>query len=131
MSQVAESIMPEHAPTAAPVRLPNLEQLKQAFAEDGYLVFRGVVSPERLTHLHARLAAEFDDAVVFDCLVREPRLFTREAVQMTADRAAAGEQSTGALRRLEVLQEPLVQTRQPVTRDDISKNQVAVFGKPL
>ena len=62
MSQVAESIMHEHAPTAAPVRLPNLEQLKQAFAEDGYLVFRGVVSPERLTHLHARLAAEFEDA---------------------------------------------------------------------
>ena len=62
MSQVAESIVHEQAPTAAPVRLPNLEQLKQAFAEDGYLVFRGVVSPERLTHLHARLAAEFDDA---------------------------------------------------------------------
>ena len=62
MSQVAESLMHEQAPTAAPVRLPNLEQLKQAFAEDGYLVFRGVVSPERLKQLHTQLSEAFEDA---------------------------------------------------------------------
>jgi hypothetical protein len=36
--------------------------LKQAFARDGYLIFRNAVSAEQLSRLHANLAAEFDAA---------------------------------------------------------------------
>lgn len=39
-----------------------IENLKQAFAGDGYFVLRNVVSPERLTALHKTLAQEFDMA---------------------------------------------------------------------
>jgi hypothetical protein len=62
MSQVAESIQHEQAPLAAPVRLPNLAQLQETFAADGYLVFRRVVPADRLRQLHARLAEAFEDA---------------------------------------------------------------------
>ena len=62
MSQVAESILNDLEPSATLVRLPNVEQLKQTFAEDGYLVFRDVVSAERLKSLHARLSEEFEEA---------------------------------------------------------------------
>jgi ectoine hydroxylase-related dioxygenase (phytanoyl-CoA dioxygenase family) len=40
----------------------NVEKLKQAFAEDGYLIFRDVVSKEQLSALRARIAEEFDRA---------------------------------------------------------------------
>jgi Phytanoyl-CoA dioxygenase (PhyH) len=40
----------------------DLEQFKQAFAEDGYLIFRNVVSRERLSQLCARILEEFDRA---------------------------------------------------------------------
>jgi hypothetical protein len=62
MSQVAESAVFAQTPSPAPGRLPNLEQLKQTFAEDGYLVFPGVVSADRLAQLHKRLAEEFEEA---------------------------------------------------------------------
>jgi ectoine hydroxylase-related dioxygenase (phytanoyl-CoA dioxygenase family) len=38
----------------------DVEKLKQAFAEDGYLIFRDVVSKEQLAALRARIAEEFD-----------------------------------------------------------------------
>jgi ectoine hydroxylase-related dioxygenase (phytanoyl-CoA dioxygenase family) len=41
-------------------RTCDLEALRQAFAEDGYLIFRGVVSRERLAHLHTRLLEAFE-----------------------------------------------------------------------
>jgi hypothetical protein len=40
----------------------DLEQYKQAFAEDGYLIFRNVVSRERLSQLFARILEEFERA---------------------------------------------------------------------
>ena len=55
-SQVAESITYAPTSTAAPARLPNFDQLKQTFAEDGYCVFPGVVLTERLTRHHKRIA---------------------------------------------------------------------------
>jgi hypothetical protein len=41
----------------------EIESLKQAFATNGYFVIRNVVSPQRLTELHAALAREFDTAL--------------------------------------------------------------------
>jgi ectoine hydroxylase-related dioxygenase (phytanoyl-CoA dioxygenase family) len=38
----------------------DVEKLKQMFAEDGYLIFRNVVSKEQLSALRARIAEEFD-----------------------------------------------------------------------
>lgn len=38
----------------------DLDRLKKAFAEDGYLIFRNVVSRERLSQLHARILDEFE-----------------------------------------------------------------------
>jgi ectoine hydroxylase-related dioxygenase (phytanoyl-CoA dioxygenase family) len=40
----------------------DIEALKHAFAEDGYLIFRDVVSKERLSELRARIAEEFERA---------------------------------------------------------------------
>ena len=40
----------------------DVEKLKQAFAEDGYLIFRDVVSKEQLSALRDRIADEFDRA---------------------------------------------------------------------
>jgi ectoine hydroxylase-related dioxygenase (phytanoyl-CoA dioxygenase family) len=40
----------------------DVEKLKQAFAEDGYLIFRDVVSKEQLSALRDRIADEFDSA---------------------------------------------------------------------
>jgi ectoine hydroxylase-related dioxygenase (phytanoyl-CoA dioxygenase family) len=40
----------------------EIENLKQAFASNGYLVLRNIVSPQRLTQLHQALAQEFDMA---------------------------------------------------------------------
>jgi ectoine hydroxylase-related dioxygenase (phytanoyl-CoA dioxygenase family) len=42
--------------------LLDVEKLKQAFAEDGYLIFRDVVSKEQLSALRDRIADEFDSA---------------------------------------------------------------------
>jgi hypothetical protein len=38
------------------------EKLRQRFVEDGYLVFKNVVSPDKLSHLGAKLNDEFDRA---------------------------------------------------------------------
>jgi ectoine hydroxylase-related dioxygenase (phytanoyl-CoA dioxygenase family) len=38
----------------------DVEALKHAFAEDGYLIFRDVVSKDRLSALRARIAEEFE-----------------------------------------------------------------------
>jgi ectoine hydroxylase-related dioxygenase (phytanoyl-CoA dioxygenase family) len=38
----------------------DVDTLKQAFAEDAYLVFRDVVSKEQLAALRGRIADEFD-----------------------------------------------------------------------
>ena len=62
MSQVAESVLPQSVGSSAPARLADVEQLKQTFAEEGYLVFKGVVSPERLKQMHAHLSREFEEA---------------------------------------------------------------------
>jgi hypothetical protein len=46
------------APAPAPLR--SLEEHRTAFAEDGFLVWRGVVSPGRLGRLHQLMLAEFE-----------------------------------------------------------------------
>jgi len=61
MSNSAQSVSP--APQATKKNpLPNIEQLKETFARDGYLVFRNLVSPERLAALHKQLSQAFDSA---------------------------------------------------------------------
>jgi ectoine hydroxylase-related dioxygenase (phytanoyl-CoA dioxygenase family) len=62
MSNSAQSV--SFAPQVATRQssLPNVEQLKATFAKDGYLVFRNLVSPERLSALHKQLSQAFDDA---------------------------------------------------------------------
>jgi len=61
MSNSAQSVSP--APQATKKSpLPNIEQLKETFARDGYLVFRNLVSPERLSALHKQLSQAFDSA---------------------------------------------------------------------
>src|ERR1043166_6580150 len=60
MSHLAESVA--DVPVHMAVRPTDVEQLTQKFAADGYLVFKNVVSREKLAHLHARLRDEFEDA---------------------------------------------------------------------
>jgi ectoine hydroxylase-related dioxygenase (phytanoyl-CoA dioxygenase family) len=62
MSNIGQSV--GFAPEAPVVVNPlqNVEQLKDAFAKDGYLVFKNLVSPERLTGLHQQLAQAFEEA---------------------------------------------------------------------
>src|SRR3954451_4302310 len=62
MSNIGQSV--RFAPEVVAERhtLENLDQLKQSFAKDGYLVFRNVVSPARLSTLHDQLNAAFDEA---------------------------------------------------------------------
>jgi hypothetical protein len=62
MSQVAESLKtsPKPVPPAVP-HLSNLENLKQAFAEDGYVIFPNVVSRESLARLHHQLRDAFEE----------------------------------------------------------------------
>jgi hypothetical protein len=43
-----------------PLSASEIDSLKQSFAENGYFVVRQVVSPERLTDLHAELVEAFD-----------------------------------------------------------------------
>ena len=59
MSHVAESVGPEPKSFESHRNLPNIEALKQAFAEDGYVLFRDVVSRESLSNLHRLLAEAF------------------------------------------------------------------------
>lgn len=47
---------------ASPLTAAEKEDLKQAFARDGYFVIRNVVSPERLAELHKSLEQEFEAA---------------------------------------------------------------------
>ena len=60
MSQVAESVTNAQGSAGAPALLKDVERLKQAYAEDGYLVFPNLVSREQLARLHERLAQEFE-----------------------------------------------------------------------
>jgi hypothetical protein len=41
----------------------DLERFHRSFAEDGYVVFKGVVSKERLAHLNTRIHSEFARAI--------------------------------------------------------------------
>lgn len=45
-----------------PLSTQEREALKKAFAEDGYFVLKGVVSPEKLATLHQDIVTEFDNA---------------------------------------------------------------------
>jgi hypothetical protein len=60
MSQVLAAVADRPAGTQPPSALQNLERLRDAFSEDGYLVFPGVVSREKLSALHAQLSTAFD-----------------------------------------------------------------------
>lgn len=62
MSHVAEAVREEQAPVRATALSRDFDKLTQAFAEDGYLIFRNVVPRDRLTALHKRLSQEFDAA---------------------------------------------------------------------
>jgi hypothetical protein len=62
MSNIGQSVRSAPQVDAKRETLGNLEQLKQTFAKDGYLIFRNVVSPDRLSLLHDQLAAAFDEA---------------------------------------------------------------------
>jgi hypothetical protein len=50
------------APKATPSVLSDLESLKRTYEQDGYLVFRNLVSKGRLTTLHQQLKQAFEDA---------------------------------------------------------------------
>ena len=56
MSQVAESVV------SSPSVLSDLENLKRTYERDGYLVFRNVVSKDKLAKLHQQLSQAFDQA---------------------------------------------------------------------
>ena len=61
MSQVAEAV--EYTQKSGALGLlQNVEHLKREYAENGYLVFRNVISREGLTQLHRKLSKEFDEA---------------------------------------------------------------------
>jgi len=62
MSQVAESVKFDQGAVPAKSVMADIESLKRSFAEDGYVIFRNVVSPERLTQLHRELRQAFEGA---------------------------------------------------------------------
>jgi hypothetical protein len=62
MSSSAEFVGYAQGPGARKVPMHDIESLKQAFAEEGYLIFRDVVSKERLSRLHAGILEEFERA---------------------------------------------------------------------
>src|SRR5688572_6585792 len=62
MSHVAEAVSNLQAPERTTALSRDLDRLKQAFAEDGYLIFRNVVPRARLATLHTRLLEEFEAA---------------------------------------------------------------------
>jgi ectoine hydroxylase-related dioxygenase (phytanoyl-CoA dioxygenase family) len=59
---LAEAVTARDTSPRTKVQSRTIDELKQAFAEDGYLIFRNMVSRERLTKLHARLLEEFERA---------------------------------------------------------------------
>ncbi len=63
MSNTAQSAIITASQVATKTnRLANIEQLKETFAREGYLVFRNLVSSERLATLHKQLSQAFDAA---------------------------------------------------------------------
>ena len=62
MSYSAEPVPHGLAPSREPALPQDLEQFKRAFAEDGYLIFRNVVSRERLSQLCTSILQEFERA---------------------------------------------------------------------
>jgi hypothetical protein len=62
MSYSAEPVAHGLAPSREPALPQDLEQFKRAFAEDGYLIFRNVVSRERLSRLCTSILQEFERA---------------------------------------------------------------------
>ena len=62
MSHVAEAVRDVHPSSRRGVLSRDIDELKRAFAEDGYLIFRNVVSRERLARLHKKLLEEFEAA---------------------------------------------------------------------
>ncbi|MEO6238916.1 MAG: phytanoyl-CoA dioxygenase family protein [Vicinamibacterales bacterium] len=58
MLQVAETVNPRVP--AVPAASLDRDRLRKAFAEDGYLIFPGVVSAERLKALHQQLSEAFE-----------------------------------------------------------------------
>jgi len=60
MSSLAEAVTDPHTSPRTKALPGDIEELKRAFAEDGYLIFRNVVSRERLAQLHKQLVAEFE-----------------------------------------------------------------------
>jgi hypothetical protein len=59
MTQASTTRVSPDAATKSTFSQEEIEKLLQSFAEDGYLVFRDVVSKERLSHLGARFLEEF------------------------------------------------------------------------
>jgi ectoine hydroxylase-related dioxygenase (phytanoyl-CoA dioxygenase family) len=62
MSYLAEAVSDLHTPARTKVMSRDIDELTQAFAENGYLIFRNVVSRERLTHLRNQIIEEFERA---------------------------------------------------------------------
>jgi hypothetical protein len=62
MSHVVEAVRDLQAPVRTKPLSRDFDRLTQAFAEDGYLIFRNVVPCDRLTRLHKRLLEEFEAA---------------------------------------------------------------------
>jgi hypothetical protein len=62
MSQVAESMVLSQTGSLASSQLPSIEDLKRTFADQGYLVFPGLVSRDRLATLHGQLTQAFEEA---------------------------------------------------------------------
>jgi phytanoyl-CoA dioxygenase PhyH len=62
MSNIAQTVSSSPQVVTRQSSLPDVAQLKATFARDGYLVFKNLVSPERLSVLHKQLAQAFDDA---------------------------------------------------------------------
>src|SRR5262249_32611668 len=54
MHAANETVSPSASATAL-----YTPELQQSYAKDGYVIFRNVVSPETLAHLHARILEEF------------------------------------------------------------------------
>jgi ectoine hydroxylase-related dioxygenase (phytanoyl-CoA dioxygenase family) len=62
MSASAEFARQTQEPNRKKGSLPDIEKLKATFAEDGYLIFRDVVSKEKLSALRASIIEEFERA---------------------------------------------------------------------
>ena len=60
MSATTQLVPNEKGPGREQVLPQDLDGLRRAFAEDGYLIFRNVVSREQLSQLCARILDEFE-----------------------------------------------------------------------